>query len=399
MNPNFRARQDSPLPIYQAFPNVFPHPTGKNGYEDLVAASDLLRLSKLYQEAELNPTLTNRRRALADPRVRQARALLDQAFNKPVAPPQRTMDASTTFPEFAGFRSLARLLNHEMHVFFAEGRTSYAINDLALGLKLGRAPKGQVLIGELVGIAIDAIVLTRIAKHLEQLTPHDCDRVIPLLREHRDADLNSGREALEMEAQGYNNILNNLAKNFKALLQELVTEPDPDADPREHALYQRTKRQVEDLENDPNGQRRVIDSLRQAGRVEHARGLAYLQDPSTVPPPSPAYPEGSLEASLAAATLPALPLAIEKFVQDQLNLQLLAVHCAIRKYKWEWEKLPDTLETLRVTDLVLDPYSKQPLRYERKDDTYELYSIGPLRRDEDAPAGSRQKITLPWRKS
>lgn len=370
-----------------------------NGYNDLIAAGELLRRSALYQEAERNPTLTSRRRALADPPVRQARALLDQAFNKPVAPPQRTLDQNTLFPEFAGFRALARLLGHEMHVYFAEGRTSYAIQDLALGLKLGQAPKGQVLIGGLVGIAIDAIVLTRIVRHLEQLTPRDCDRVIQLLREHRDADLGSGREALEREAQSYNNILNNLAKNFKALLTELVTEPDQDADPHEHAQYQNTKRQVEALESDPDGQRRVIDSLRKAGRAEHARGLAYLNDPSTAPPPAPKYPDGSLEASLVDATLPVFPLAIEKFVQDRLNLQLLAVHCAIRKYKWEWEKLPDTLEQLRVADLVLDPYSKHPLRYERKEDSYELYSIGPLRHDEDAPAGSRQKITLPWRKS
>lgn len=368
-----------------------------NGYNDLIAAGDLLRKSALYLEAEQRPTLTSRRRALTDPPVRQARALIDQAFNKPVAPPQRTLDTSTTFPELAGFRALGRLLSHEMYVFFAEGRTSYAINSLAVGLKLGKAPKGQVLIGELVGIAIDSILFTRIVRHLEQLTPRDCDRVIQLLREYRDANLDSGKEALAMEAQANNNILNNLTKNFKALLDELVTEPDQDATAGEHAQFQRTKSQVLALENDPEGQRRVIDALRQAGKAEHARGLAYLNDPSTIPPTSPAYPAGSLEASLAAATLPALSLAIERVVQDRLNLQLLAVHCAIRKYKWEWEKLPDTLEPLRVADLMLDPYSRQPLHYERKDDTYELYSIGPVRHDDEAPAGSRQRITLPNR--
>ena len=399
-----------PFPILQDFPptsflpQIFPQPTGKNGYEDLIAAADLLKRSKLYGEMELKPTLALRRQALADPLVRQARALLDSAFNKPIVPPQREFNLATTFPEMAGFRSVARLLNHEMYVYFSEGRTAYALSDLALGLKLGSVPKGSVLIGGLVGIAIDAILLTRVARHLEQLTYRDCDRVLLLLRDHREADQESGLRSLDTEFQMYNNILQEWAKDFKGTVEAFVEEPSADEegkppDPAALAAYRRTKQQVDAIAQNPTAQRQVINAVRLSALQEMQRGKAYLQDPSKIAPPAPKLREGSLEATLSNASQVNSLQVVEKFVQDRLNLQLLATHAAIRKYKWEFETLPDTLDMLRLGELAIDPYTKQLLRYQKKAETYELFSAGPLARDEDGQQQTtRTPVYLPHRR-
>lgn len=394
------ARQDPSQPP-SILSQLFPQPTGKNGFEDLVVAADLLKRSSLYSAMELKPTLALRRQALADPPVRQARALIDSAFNKPIFPPQRELNLSTTFPELAGFRSIARLLNHEMYVFFSEGRTTYALNNLNLGLKLGRLPKGTILIGGLVGIAIDSILLSRVMLHLEQLSYRDCDRVLLLLRDHRAADQLSALQSLDSEYQSYSTILKEFEKDFKAAIEGFIEEPTPDddgnpPDPAAVASYQRTKQQVEAVAQNPAAQRRVLEAVRQAAGHELQRNKAYLQDPSKLPPPAPPLPAGSLESALSDASMPNTLQVAERFINDRLNVQLLATHAAIRKFKWEQESLPDSLEALRLGELTIDPYSKQSLRYEKKGRSYELYSIGPFERDEDGrPQAKRAPVHLP----
>jgi hypothetical protein len=82
-----------------------------------------------------------------------------------------------------------------------------------------------------------------------------------------------------------------------------------------------------------------------------------------------------------------------RFIQDRIQCQLLYCHTAIRKYKWEWEKLPDSLEALKLAEWSLDPYTHQPFRYEKKGESYELFSVGPVGEE-----GKRAPVHLPWRK-
>ncbi|WP_395140625.1 hypothetical protein, partial [Armatimonas sp.] len=82
------------------------------------------------------------------------------------------------------------------------------------------------------------------------------------------------------------------------------------------------------------------------------------------------------------------------FIQDRIQFQLLYCQTAIRKYKWEWEKLPENLDALKLAEWALDPYTRQPFRYEKKGETYELFSVGPLGED-----GQRAPVHLPWRKN
>ncbi|MBB6051885.1 hypothetical protein [Armatimonas rosea] len=365
---------------------LFPKPTGRNGYEDLVRAGELLKTSALWADAQQQNTLSSRRRALADPPVRQARALIETSALKPLESPVRELTASTTFPEYTGLRDLARLLSAEMHVLFSEGRAAAALVSFAQGLRLGSAPKAQVLIGGLVGAAIDSVLLTRVKTHLEQLTPRDCDRVQAILREHQEQDQGSASKAIAMEQRFVESILPTLETSDPAIFRELFTDSE---DPTLNQL----QRQFSALQNNPTERKRVLGAFLQGAQQHQARAQAYLLAPHILPP-EPKLPAGTLEAALLDTITPAYPRAVENLVKNRIQCQLLYCYAAVRKYKWEWEKLPDRLEPLRLAEWALDPFTRQPFRYERTENGYELYSAGPA--DED---GKRTPIQLPWRKN
>lgn len=366
---------------------LFPQLTGKNGYEDLVRASERLKTSALWAEAQQKNTLSSRRRALGDLPVRQARALIDAAMLKPLSSPIRELTVSTLFPEFAGFRDCARLLNAEMHVLFSEGRTAAALVSFAQGLRLGTAPKAIVLIGGLVGIAIDSILLTRVQKHLEQLTPRDCDRVQATLREHIEADRGNAEKALAAEMRFVESILPSLEASLRESVEGALLADEDDT------TLANLRSQAEAIDNDPIAKKRVIAAFLQAATAHQARAQAYLINPQVLPP-EPKLSESTLEGALANSLTPAYTRAVEKFIQDRIQCQLLYCHTAIRKYKWEWEKLPESLEMLKLADWSLDPYTRQPFRYEKKGESYELFSVGPTGED-----GKRAPVHLPFRKN
>ena len=366
---------------------LFPQPTGKNAYEDFVRASELLKTSPLWTEAQQRNTLSSRRRALGDSSVRQARALIDTAMLKPLSSPIREMTASTTFPEFAGFRDCARLLNAEMHVLFSEGRTAAALVSFSQGLRLGSAPKSIVLIGGLVGVAIDTILLTRVQRHLEQLTPRDCDRVQATLREHIEADRGNAEKALAAEMRFMESLIPLLETSLREVVEGALMADEDDT------ALTNVRTQAEAIDNDPIAKKRVIAAFLQVAKAHQARAQAYLTNPQVLLP-EPKISENTVEGALINSLTPVYTRAVEKFIQDRIQCQLLYCHTAIRKYKWEWEKLPESLELLKLGDWALDPYVKKPFQYEKKGESYELSSAGPLGDD-----GKRAPLQLPLRKN
>ncbi len=365
---------------------LFPQPTGQNGYEDLIHAAELLRRSSLWAEAQQKGTLTSRRRALSDTPVRQARALIDAAMLKPMRPPVRELTAATTFPEFAGFRDCARLLSAEMHLLFAEGRTAAALVSFSQGLRLGSAPKAEVLIGGLVGVAIDAILLARLMRHLEQCTPRDCDRIQATLREHIEADKGNAEKSIAAEIRFLENMLPTLENTNIESFKELFSDND---DPN----LAQIQSQFLAIQRDPAAKKRFVTAFMSGAQAQQQWAQAYLENPYVLPP-EPKLPEGTLEGALLSAITPTYPGAVERFIQDRIQCQLLYCQTAIRKYKWQWEKLPENLDALKLAEWALDPYTRQPFRYEKKGETYELFSVGPLGEN-----GQRVPIYLPWRKN
>jgi hypothetical protein len=86
---------------------------------------------------------------------------------------------------------------------------------------------------------------------------------------------------------------------------------------------------------------------------------------------------------------------VDQFTQEQAMIQLLACHAAIRSYRWEHDRLPDSLATLRLGTLAVDPFTGQPLQYAVHGQTYGLSSAGPLNRDPAVAGNVRVPATLP----
>ncbi len=81
----------------------------------------------------------------------------------------------------------------------------------------------------------------------------------------------------------------------------------------------------------------------------------------------------------------------EKYVWElklpvDTQLALLRTEIALRAYSLEKGKLPRTLSKLvgtYLSQLPVDPYSREPLvYYRRRDKKYVLYSVGPNGRDD-----------------
>ena len=90
----------------------------------------------------------------------------------------------------------------------------------------------------------------------------------------------------------------------------------------------------------------------------------------------------------------------DRYTQIVAQMHLLAIHAAIRKYRWENDRLPKALEELkpeRDNGLIADPFTGELLVYKPNGDQYELFSVGIPQRDEQGKIipGSGTPIYLP----
>ncbi len=334
--------QDVPPPTL--FQEIFPQPTGQNGYEEIVAAGEMLAKSALFVEGEQaglgTLTLTKKRALLADPPVREALILFRQGLAKSLHTP-RDKSQDPALKAFGLYRRLARVLAVELYVCCADGRMSQAIGALEDGLRLGYAVQRDSLIGGLVGVAIDAVGIGEVQKHLDQLSEKDCSRLIRLAKAWHDAP----DPAIEAMAAERELILRNLAGEF----------PTDTDFPREQVLA---------------GMRARLD--------HYAANLTKPVWERQPPPPLQGNPIVADYINKLGETLDPLFLKTQTvFVRDQAKMQILGVHASVRQYRWEHDSLPDSLGPLRLGPLGLDPFTGKPLRYRVMGAaSYELSSEG-----------------------
>ena len=334
--------QEPPAP--SIFQQLFPQPTGQNGYEEIVAAGETLAKSKLLVDGEqkgLNTLDLPRKRAIVgDPPVQDALALFRQGLTKPLHTP-RDKQQEAAFKAFALYRRLARVLALEQYVACADGRVGVAIDDLQDGLRLGYAVQSDALIGGLVGVAIDSLTTSAMTRHLDQLSEKDCRRVILLARAWQEAP----DPAIEAVGAEREQVLKNMEAQFPA---------SPDF-PKERVLA---------------GMRARLDHY-----AENLKRPVWERKP---PPPLQGEKLVADYVNALAQTLdPVFENTQTAFVKDQARMQVLGVHAAIRKYRWDHDSLPASLEVLKLGRLVVDPFTGKPLKYRvSSPTTYELTSDG-----------------------
>jgi hypothetical protein len=278
-------------------------------------------------------------------------------------------------------------------VLLADGRTAEALGVVRLGLRLGRVLQAQTLISGLVGIAVDAITVNTVAGHLDQLSARDCELLLQVCLERlREPDpypeILEGEQRLAWAT---------LAEARKAAAKDgLGTLLDSDADDEEEADDEtpEPKPQVtlspQELEALWKEVERRVDEAFANARVEVRKPLwerARADEDENE----------SLAGQLTGLFAPIFTQAGHAYGRNQAQLRLLACHAAIRRYRWEHDRLPPDLAVLDLGDVSIDPFTGQPLRYEVTGVRYRLHSVGAPASPEDEKAvdGRRPVSVVP----
>ncbi|HLJ57236.1 MAG TPA: hypothetical protein VKT77_19525 [Chthonomonadaceae bacterium] len=362
-----------------AFPKLFPRYSGLNGYEDLVAAADLIQRNEAAEAAEKpEATLQDMRKALEDRNVDRALQLLRAGLDKPIESPRDPdkLDENTLMPELPEMRALARLLAVQEYVYLADGQVGRAIDTLRDGLRLGYVVQTDLLIGGLVGIAIDQIVLTRFAEHFDEMALRDCIHLVAVAHEW----LKSPRRTEGVLTREHRALLNMLEawKSDPQRLRSIVKMMQPAGDPASGADIAAIE--LNAFVNMPGAAiPAMLDETRSIAEFEDRKLLAEIRKPVWERKPAAPYEQRATMATrLYGMISPTYGQALGRFDVEAALIHLLGVHAAIRRYRWEHGRLPSSLADLELPAMIIDPFTGGPLLYKLSGATFELSSAGAI---------------------
>jgi hypothetical protein len=361
-----------------AFPQLFPQPTGRNGYEEFVLAGDLARGHAAFRRATLGtPTLEEKRVLLADRTLARALTLVRQGLRKPVLSPRRDLNFSTTLPEVTTMRDVGRLLAIQEYVQLADGRTGEALDTFAVGLAFARAIQFDTLIQGLVGVAITAQIITPLSRRLDQLSARDCGRLYDISLQW----LRQPNPYIQLLSGEWRGLRSSLQAMRDTALREgpdkaaaEILGPDSEELRRNRHLIPRAAADIDRVFQDVF---RLADQhyLR---LQEEMRKEPWERRPVEVDRGSPA-------GAMLGLLVPAHQMVDSAYTRDNARLRLLALHAVIRRYQWEHDRLPASLAGLQVEELARDPFTGQAVRYEVRGQRYTLTAAGPEARDANDP--------------
>jgi hypothetical protein len=374
------------------FKEVVPNPTGRNGYEELVRAADLIRMNRRFLEAEANPaaTLTEKRRVLADRQIRRALHLTREGLSKPVFSPRTTLGFSTGLPELNGFRSIALLLRFQQYVLLADGKVKEAVEVSRFCLLLGQAVQTDTLVSGLVGVSIGAIGVRGLAEHLDQFSAGDCALLFAVCREWL-LQPSPVLRILEPEQRAMLTMVRELARLSQTSgpsgLKEVLG--DESGDQAHKVLGTLVPDQVQALlaEAEQKIQARMRILLHELSQPVWQQNLETLEA---------AWKDDTSSSGAALGMLTVSYTGIrDTYTGEVARMRLLACHAAIRRYRWEHSRLPDTLDVLTLGELTIDPFTGEALEYEPRGSRYSLRSAGRKSSADDPDAANgRRPVTL-----
>jgi hypothetical protein len=378
--------QPKPAPKTSIFSQVVPKPTGRNGYEDLVLAAELLSNTPVFQKAKETSTLAQKRAVLSDRNVSRVFQLLNQGLKKPVLQPRENVTFSTLLPELQLFRDVARLLAMQQYVQLADGRIPEALATARMGIRFGNVIQMDTLIHGLIGIASSTICITPLGRHLDQLSARDCNTLYQICLEWLNQP-SPQRAVLAGERKWMRTSLIEMRETAKkegpkkaaALLgvepgtidtyQDLIPK-SPEALDQLFVEVDKRMDQFYDL---------ILRELEKA--PWERKGVELPQ-------------QGDVPGALVGMLIPSYQSVDRAYIQEQARIQLLACHAAIRAYKWEHDRLPPNLHVLNLGDLARDPFTGEWLRYETKGLRYTLTSIGPPAGNPDDPRAINGRLPI-----
>lgn len=364
---------------------LIPQPTGRNGYEELLAAVDSFQSSRYFQKAQQpDLTLEAKREIVADRPIVRALALLRQGLEKPIVSPHTELTAQTLFPELSQFRGLARLLALQQYVYLAEGRTPEALTNAWLGMRFGRAIQVDTAIAGLVGIAIGTVCLTPLSRHLDQLSTRDCNALFSLCREWLAQP--NPQEGIMMgefrfAKSSMRMLRNNALKNLPGAREDLGLGEEG-----AHLLAQ--------IPKTPAEINAVFDTVDQRLDQEFQRVFEQLRRPPWQRMKLKPSNGNDLASQMAGLLLPAYHQIDNAYLRESARVRMLACHASIRRYRWEYDHLPGALSEVRLESLAVDPFTGEPFRYQVRGSRYTLVSAGPISEQPDDPRAVDGRIPV-----
>lgn len=366
-----------------AAPNItIPQPTmpSPNAFDTFVKACNRIQDDKAIGEAITSRpvagqhlyTLSEKADLVA--KNAGALALLREGFAQEyMHPPARSNEA--LFPHFAKFRGMARLLMLESEVYAARKEWAKSLDSSLDAMELGiMSPRGAVLIGELVGIACEAIGRRPAWSAVDNLSASEAKAAAARL------------EKILAKRFSYADTLEEEKRFGQAILMDLFR--DPNWRMKSDGFFSVTG---DEDSGDVGGSTERIAGKARLHLYSNARflqnysgymdaSIAHARMPYATRPPAPSMPNDPLSEVL----LPVFDQAQIKDLDTQAEDSMLLVKLALRAYYAENGAYPQSLNGLvpkYLTQIPSDTFGTGPLQYRHKGDKYLLYSIGPDKQD------------------
>jgi hypothetical protein len=353
--------------------NAVQVPTGKNGYEEYLQAADLIANSKersLIITAGSNPVtkpvLAARREVLS--KFVKVIDLVRKGNAKEVYDPRTTVGAATLYPEFAEFKSIARIFVCESYIRFADGNPRAGTQAIMDGLTFARKASQTTLISYLVSVAITAIMLAEAENHLYHFSEPDAIRLIDYCTK-AVADTQALVKAMEGERTFMQAEVKSLLSDPKKYLGVGDTY-----DTEQTAALLKTFGSMDPATRGKVGARVMARIDDQFNRISNLMSQPVKNWDS--PPELPAM-DDSAEGLLLEMVMPIHSQVLLAAGKSQAQLALLRVHAYIIKYRWQHNTLPASLKVLENDEHIIDPISGEPFEYKiLGPNSYELFSKG-----------------------
>jgi len=352
-----------------------------NAFADFTCAGSLVRESagpaKTIPEKDL--TLSQKRVVVAQ--NQEALRIFRQGLDYPyMAPVKRSFTA--TFPYFAGYRSLARVLRMEAQVKAADGDYAGAAQSDLDAIQLGEmTPRGSMIIGKLVGVACASIGMK------------DLWAVVPRLTAEQARDAAARLQRIEANRVSWASTLQGEEWFGQASLLEVLRSPN-----WRHDMAVAFSM---NYEPDSSFNWDVWRGLQLCSRREVLdHYISYMDEsiaaarlPYSVTRPAPRVPNDPVSENM----LPVLSSAGFRDAIEETESSLLMTALALRTYRLEHGAYPDGLEQLTpglLQRVPVDPFGNgRAIRYRRTGATYVLYSVGPDAKDDGGVLSTNPKAT------
>jgi hypothetical protein len=328
---------------------------------------------RAYTLAEKQAFLDENKAVLA-----QIRTGLTQTY---YAPPVRS--PSTLMPYYAKFRGMARLLRLEQQTRAARGDWNGNVQSGLDAVQMGaQIPRGSLLLGDLVGIAMQAIGRSELWADIEHLNARECRDAIARMQTIRALRRPTSEMLQEEEWFGI------------ATLREAFQQPD----------WQKGFLSSQNVGSEDNAFQDWLERTRLMFYGKRGITLNYIRymdqtreaakERVGTHPQWPELPNDPVSQML----IPMFGDAAFKDATNEVENDMLLLTLCLCAYRLEHGAYPPTLAALApdyLPQLPEDPFAAQGgYTYRPNGATYALYSIGPDGKDDGGtPIDDKSKIT------